>query len=267
MKTKNKTNRHFELTSETMNHNGVILYRIKALKEIEPFVAKKGELGGWVESEKNILGDFAWVGDEAKVYGDAVVTENAEVLDDAEVFDNAIIQGKAVVMDKARVYGNAVVEGSAVIKDNAKVNVESRVGGLAEVKDFALVSGFSEVSGTARIMGNSIVNGDQVGINANESIGEDAYIESDKDYISLTNYCPNSTLTFFKTREGSIKVGHWNTQFCTLEELDSPEMCVMLGLNYATLNPLKELIRMRMNQVTDRFKIIFESMERMNNIN
>lgn len=266
METKNKTNRHFELTSETLNHKGVTLYRIKALKDIEPFVAKKGELGGWVESEKNILGDFAWVGDEAKVYGDAVVTENAEVLDYAEVFDNAVIQGKAVVKNNARVYGNAVID-SSIIKDNAKVNAEARVEGLAEVADDALVSGFSVISGTARIMGNAIINGDQVCISASESIGEDAYIESGKDYISLTNYCPNSTLTFFKTREGSIKVGHWNTQYCTLEDLDSPEMCVMLGLNYATLNPLKELIRMRMTQVTDRFQIIFESMERMNKIN
>lgn len=266
METTNKTNRHFELTSETLNHNGVTLYRIKALKDIKPFVAKKGELGGWVESEKNILGDFAWVGDEAKVYGDAVVTENAEVLNYAEVFDNAVIQGKAVVKNNARVYGNAVID-SSIIKDNAKVNAEARVEGLSEVTDDALVSGFSVISGTAKIMGNAIINGDQVCISSSESIGEDAYIESEKDYISLTNYCPNSTLTFFKTREGSIKVGHWNTQYCTLDELDSPEMCVMLGLNYATLNPLKELIRMRMNQVTDRFQIIFESMERMNNIN
>lgn len=267
METTNKTNRHFELTSETMNHKGVTLYRIKALKDIEPYVTKKEELGGWVESEKNIQGDFAWVGGEAKVYGDAVVRENAEVRGDAEVFDNAVIQGKAVVINNARVYGNAVIDSSAIISDNAKVCGEAKVEGFADVKDSALVSGFSVISGTAKIMGNAIINGDQVCINNNESIGEDAFIESDKDYISLTNFCPNSTLTFFKTREGSLKVGHWNTQFCNLDELDSPEMCTMLGLNYATLNSLKELIKMRMSFIPNRFQIIFESMERMNKIN
>ena len=42
----------YELTKETMYFDGVTLHRIKALKDFRNVDA--GELGGWVESEKNL---------------------------------------------------------------------------------------------------------------------------------------------------------------------------------------------------------------------
>ena len=41
----------YELTSETKVINGVELHRIKALKSFGNI--KEGDLGGWIESEKN----------------------------------------------------------------------------------------------------------------------------------------------------------------------------------------------------------------------
>ena len=45
----------YELTSETKVINGVELHRIKALESFGNI--KKGELGGWIESEKNLSQD------------------------------------------------------------------------------------------------------------------------------------------------------------------------------------------------------------------
>ena len=43
----------YELTSETKVIDGVELHRIEALKSFRNI--KKGELGGWIESEKTYL--------------------------------------------------------------------------------------------------------------------------------------------------------------------------------------------------------------------
>ena len=96
----------YELTSETKVINGVKLHRIKALESFGR--VEKGELGGWIESEKNLSQDGdAWVGDNATVCGNATVSENARVS------ENAFICGKATVGGNATVYGNARVSGNA----------------------------------------------------------------------------------------------------------------------------------------------------------
>ena len=60
----------YELTSETKVINGVELHRIKALKSFGNI--KEGNLGGWIESEKNLSQDGdAWVFDNATVRGNA----------------------------------------------------------------------------------------------------------------------------------------------------------------------------------------------------
>lgn len=64
----------YEFTKETMCFDGVTLHRIQALKDFGNVDA--GELGGWVESEKNLSqsGD-CWIAMEAKAYGGAETGE------------------------------------------------------------------------------------------------------------------------------------------------------------------------------------------------
>ena len=73
----------YELTDETKVFYGVTLHRIRALTAVG-VLAAAGQLGGWVESEKNLeqSGD-AWV------YGNAQVSGNARVSGDARVYGNA----------------------------------------------------------------------------------------------------------------------------------------------------------------------------------
>ena len=68
----------FELTTESIDVNGVKLYRIKSL--INFGAVKAGKLGGYVEKEENLSQvDTAWV------FGNAWVSGNARVYDDARV--------------------------------------------------------------------------------------------------------------------------------------------------------------------------------------
>ena len=90
----------YELTSETKVFDGVELHRIKALKSFGR--VEKGELGGWIESEKNLSQDGdAWVFDNTKVGGNATVCGDATVGWNATVCGNATINEDANVRETA----------------------------------------------------------------------------------------------------------------------------------------------------------------------
>lgn len=82
--------------NDIINYNGHILYRIQAVKSFDK--VKKGDLGGYVESEDNLSHEGnAWVKDDAWVFGNAFVADNALVYGSAEVYDNACISGNAII--------------------------------------------------------------------------------------------------------------------------------------------------------------------------
>ena len=119
-------NKKYELTDETINHYGVVLHRIKALRSFSDVEA--GDLGGFVESENNLSheGD-CWI------YNDAIVKDRAKVLDKDIVCGNAIVRGNANIYNKA-IVSAGIIEGSTIngdvviickdicLKDNAYIS-------------------------------------------------------------------------------------------------------------------------------------------------
>ena len=108
----------YELTGEFVVHwSGKKLYRIRALVSFGVVVA--GQLGGFVESEKNLdqsLSGNAWVSGNARVYGNA------------EVYGNAWVSGNAEVYGNAEVSGNARVRSYAVISERKMIFGATNVG-------------------------------------------------------------------------------------------------------------------------------------------
>ncbi|UEA63077.1 hypothetical protein LK429_00355 [Hoylesella buccalis] len=98
------------LVDETITVSGRTLYRIEALRDFE--YVKKGDKGGYVESEDNL----SHVGN-CWVFGKACVSDNALVRDDALVYDDARVSGTA------RVLGNVCVLGNAKISNGIITNV------------------------------------------------------------------------------------------------------------------------------------------------
>ena len=114
----------FKLTNETKIHLGIILHRIKALRDIPKFNIKKGDLGGFVEKESNLSHEFdSWVSDNAQVYGNAQVYDNARVFGNAQVSGNAWVSGNALIFDNAQVYGDSWLESS---KDIMNIIIPSK---------------------------------------------------------------------------------------------------------------------------------------------
>lgn len=71
----------YELTGETKEIGGKILHRIRALVDIPVHNVKAGDLGGWIEAERNLSQKgAAWVADEARVMDSARVTDSADYI-------------------------------------------------------------------------------------------------------------------------------------------------------------------------------------------
>ena len=185
--------RKYEFTEETKNVLGVILHRIKALRDFGN--VKAGDIGGWIEKEDNLSHEGAcWVYGNARVCGDAEVYGNAMVHGDAEVCDYAEVYGNAEVHGNARVYGNAEVYGNAMVHGDAEVHGDAMVHGNARVCGDARVYGNAEVYGNARVCGDAMVHGD-------------AEVCGNKSYIVFKNWW-SSGRYFTWTRSNNMwKVG------------------------------------------------------------
>lgn len=92
----------------------VTLYRIIALKDFDD--VKKGDLGGYVEDEKN-LSQFGscWIYDDAKVAYKAYVCDNSKIYGDVYIHGDTHIYGSAIIKGNAEIHGNANVGNNAIV--------------------------------------------------------------------------------------------------------------------------------------------------------
>ena len=128
----------YEFTGEVKSIGGKMLHRIRALIDIPEHDVKAGDLGGWIEAEKNL-----------SQKGAAWVTDSACVMDEAFVTDSACVMDEACVTGEARVMGNAFVTGKACVTGSARVT------GAACVMKEACVTGAARVTGNALVRGNA----------------------------------------------------------------------------------------------------------------
>jgi len=94
-------NKKYELMYQ-FKSDGILLYRICALRSFSD--VKKGDIGGFVESEKNLSHDGnCWIYDSAKAI------EHSRVHGDAKIHDHVLLKGIV------RVYGCAQISGNCTI--------------------------------------------------------------------------------------------------------------------------------------------------------
>jgi hypothetical protein len=96
----------YELTDESITDRGITFYRVRALRDIPMHGVKKGDLGGFVESEANFsqIGE-CWLGGDAKVAGSAIVSGNMFAGGGGELiagFNSAAEKKQQQALDKAR---------------------------------------------------------------------------------------------------------------------------------------------------------------------
>lgn len=129
---KDPTTMYYELTNDTITHNGKTLYRIRATQDLPQHNVKKGDLGGYVESQNNLFG-AAWLFDNAKAYGEAKIFGSSHLHDETEACDNA------------RIFGNAKAYGSAKLRGGVHLSGNSEVYGDTYLYDISSARSYKEV--------------------------------------------------------------------------------------------------------------------------
>jgi predicted acyltransferase (DUF342 family) len=158
----------FELTDESIEHDGHILYRIKALRSFSG--VKKGSLGGFIEKESNLSHDgICWIYGNAKAFENARVWGNARVSNDSHVGGNALVYGDSWVYGNAQICGDCCIYGSAQVYGNAQVCGEARI------------SGKSAISGKCILTFNTCTY--LINITLDHGVWTDSYIIDNKKYI------------------------------------------------------------------------------------
>lgn len=158
------TGKKYEMTDETITFDGSVLHRIRAVRDF--YYAKAGELGGYIEKEENLshkgicwVKNNAMVFDNAKVYGNAIISVNAKVRDNAEVFGCAEVSKNAIVKDNAKIYDDASVFGDVEVKGESRVYEHAKIRDKAVICDHAKVYDHAYVSMAATIKDNAEVFG------------------------------------------------------------------------------------------------------------
>ena len=196
-------NKKYDFTDETISFEGTTLHRIRALRDFRD--VKKGDLGGFIESEENLSHEgLSWVFDQAQVSDNATVSGDALIYDGAQIYGDAQVSGTAQIGGHAQVYGKAQIYGDAYIGDNALVYGNARIGDCARIWDNSVIGGYARIYDNAWIDGKARIN-------------SSARIQSRNDFLVIDNIGSRyDTTTFFKTNTNEISV----TRGCFSDSID-----------------------------------------------
>ena len=280
----------YELTNESIEYYGRVLYRIKALKDFSN--VKAGDLGGFIEREENLSqkGD-CWIFDEAKVcsnarvFGHSTVSNTASVFsfakicDHAKVYGNANISGYSVISDSATILDNAEIFGKAYIFRNATVSGsatvcgEAKVSGHATIKDNATVFDHAQVYGNAMIYENAVIRSDS-NIYGNAEVYGHARLVSNVNVSGTSIICGDITIkqeTYLKKdalieslSDYAIVSGFGSTyRTSTFFRSRDGKIKVTCGCFYGTIDEFREQVKKtREGEIAEEYLMIADLMEK-----
>ena len=210
----------YEITTNIFTIDNRDFFQVKALKDFAD--VKAGQLGGYVESEKNLSQEGnCWIGRDVVLMDDARVEDNATILGDSAVRNNGTVRGNALVKN-ASVIDNSVVEGRAYV-----------AGGLhghdsIVIKDNAVVRG--NLVGSYVICGHTITDGEYACTSTDTWIGID--VDDDNQIVAYpaphgTEYSYSAAIVASTTEDlWSFRGDNEVTIEVTSREIDSllPEL-------------------------------------------
>ena len=141
------------------------LFRIRALADFGD--VKKGDFGGFVESERNLQNDLSkgtsWI------YDDSIATGFSKVCQNAKLLGNSTLSGRAGISHRARIEGRSNISGLVEISGNNLIENTVFMEGKVKVRDNAavclktivrgrtLITDNAKVLGAGSIFGNAII--------------------------------------------------------------------------------------------------------------
>ena len=126
----------------TIEYEGHILHRIKALKDFED--VEKGDLGGYVEDYTNL-----------SQYGNCWIYNDAKAMDNSKIYDNSIICDNSIMCDHSRIYDNSEMYGNSRMYNNSVMCGNSTMFGNSIMCDNSRMHDNSEMHSGSKMYGDS----------------------------------------------------------------------------------------------------------------
>lgn len=150
----------YDLTYNLKKEGTITLYQVRALRDIPLHGVRKGDLGGYIQSQANLSqSGECWVAKEAVVLDSATIEGDALVTENARVYGNAKVRGTVFVGDTAKVYEDALVEGACLVTRKARIHGFTKLAEDVEVWGGADIAGYTNLSGRVHVYGNAILRG------------------------------------------------------------------------------------------------------------
>jgi carbonic anhydrase/acetyltransferase-like protein (isoleucine patch superfamily) len=156
--------RHYEYTGKQIclphPKDENIMVNLKQIRSVEKFrimggavnyLIEKGTIGGWIESEKNLIG-MGWICEDGAVFDDAVVKNSAMI----GCRMNNINEVFKTTHPKTLVYGNTIVKDSGFIEGYSDIYGDCQISGEAHIYT-ALVYGNCNICGDSYVGERSII--------------------------------------------------------------------------------------------------------------
>lgn len=116
--------KRYKLTDEQIIYSGKTLSRIQALTNFGDILS--GDSGGYVETLRN-LSDEGWIYDNAKVFGNALVSGKAKAYDNSEMSQQSVISGNAEIHDNVKMLGKTKLDGTAKLFGNIIIDAKIEI--------------------------------------------------------------------------------------------------------------------------------------------
>lgn len=124
----------------------ITIYQIKALIDFRD--VKSGDLGGYVQFEKNLsqIGD-SWIYNDACACDDSYLFGNAVMYNYSTICSNALVYGNAIMRDTSVIRGKSVVGGNVIVCGNANIDISGRIDGNVHISGYSNITGITYISG------------------------------------------------------------------------------------------------------------------------
>ncbi|WP_061499858.1 hypothetical protein [Acetobacter malorum] len=195
----------YELTGETRDHEGLTVHRIRAVRDFGNVQA--GDLGGWVEGERNLshTGE-AWIANDAVAAGMSVVRDDAQMRNQAALYDHAILTGSAsmeddaIADDHAKIVDRAWMGGESYATGWTWVTEDSTLSDRVEVRDNTEISGNADLSGNVKVRDSAVVTEDAV-LSGNVVVADKAVVGADTRLRGHERIKGEESLTYVQQQE------------------------------------------------------------------
>lgn len=200
----------FELDySSSTVYQGRTLYRIKALKTFTTTsgdIIRKGDLGGYIQSEANLdQRGASWIFKGALAIDESRVLNDAQLHHDALIKDKAVIECRASAHNNVTIAGHAHVSGQAVLTRNAQIKNHADVHGKAFITGNAIVSGYATITDKAQVRDHAIVS-DNAFVAQNATVSDHAKISDYTRILDNSKIEEKATICDFARIEDDAKI-------------------------------------------------------------